>query len=54
MNGELSKRESSIWARAYERSLAHGDDHGWAANAGDNAVERERTKRRKVKAGESR
>lgn len=49
MNGTLTAKESAVWADAWERHLAAGDDHGYAAYAADEAVLRERTKARKRK-----
>lgn len=47
MNGTLTKEEHRCWTKAWERSLASGDDHGWAANAADNAVIRLRKRKGK-------
>lgn len=38
-------RERDVWARAWSRSLAKGEDHGYAAHVADLAVVRERERR---------
>lgn len=39
----------AVWTKAWERSLAAGDDHGWAANAADNAVRRFLARRKRTR-----
>lgn len=43
----LTKAEAEVWARAWERSLASGDDHGYAAYVADEAVARFKKKTRR-------